>query len=936
MMLISQLLIMAGAGIVLWRSYNSLVEYQTKTQQLEHKESIVSEVAGHTNQIFFRSRGYYAFLNKDEYEQIFVEYDRLKDALKAYKQLPLTKEEQELIRSIELFTTDFIHNVLPSAVKYAQNEDYASLRKLSSSGVNDAVNEMIDYAAKFKVDTKNKLIEENDRLLKELYREGTWFILFVLCSLFIFLWITNRAAKDVGTPLHKLSAESEQFATGKAVELHYTERQDEIGQLSRSLKSMMVQIMSKEEELVAQNEELVAQQDELQASQDELQDALRKMEESERYLERRNRFILSLANSSDKQHLLISIIRNIVEVLYMDKGIIVLLNPSRQHAAFGISENGANQLIEQLEDSIFVRVMDTKKPYLLHRDSLPSEKGYETTTSTVDELYLPILDAHDTIIACIVVTRIGRTISSRDELEAMGLAKQISLSLEKVDLFEETERQRQMTQDMLDTIQEGVQLLSLDGTTLQVNRKLCELLDIQNESQSLQMDLSSYMQLLSSIVTDPKPLIASIEDIVANRESEADSWTYHLREPLNRYIRMYCEPLYRHQKRIGTLLVHRDITKEYEIDRVKSEFVSTVSHELRTPLASVLGFTELLLHKDLKPERQHKYLSTIHQEAKRLTALINDFLDLQRMESGRQVYEVESVNMVSLLNDAITVGQAASAAHRIFLTDETTVSIVQDDCNKLMQVFSNLLSNAVKYSPRGGDIEVRCFNDSENIYIDVKDEGLGIPEESIQSLFTRFYRVDNSDRREIGGTGLGLAIVKEILNVHNGQIEVQSVYGQGSTFRVQLPLAEVQHRVENHIAIHPPAESQSIGTVVVVENDKSWSELLTETLQDHNYRVVTYVDDRSAFDSLPALKPDAVVIDLVLDHGADGWRMIKRIRDDSTLNHLPIVVCSAFEEKKKAYEYGADVYLVKPFQPLMIVDAIREAIRFRSVALITE
>lgn len=794
MMIVAQLLIMTGSGIVLWRSYNSLTNYQDKTSQFMHKESLVTDIANDMTQIFFRSRGYYAFQLESEYKEIFKERDKLLVSIRALKELPLSATEQNLMASIESFLDDFFNNVLPKASEYVQKEDYASLRQLSSSGVNTTVNELVLYAAEYKQMNKQLQEEESKRLLKALYKEGTWFIAYVIGTVVISVWITRRTASDVGAPLSRLSRDSERFANGEIIdmELKDSERKDEIGQLSRSLHSMMVQIMGKEEVLVAQNEELIAQQDELQVQQEELQDALRKMEDNEKYLEKRNHFIMSLANSNDKPEMLQSIIHHMVSALKMDKGIIVLLNDDHEHASIGISEEGAKQLVDHLNSSMFNRVFHTKQPYLLSRDAQVHEKGYETATLIAHDLYLPVLNSHEQVIACMAFTKLGRAITTRDQQEAVGLAKQISISLDKVELYEETEKQRQMTQDMLNTIQEGVQLLSLNGTTLQVNRKLCEYFDVTPCELETNSSLNQFFELLKQTVTDPDRLITSIQEIVDNPEMTADTWVYQLKNN-NRYISIYGEPLYRHQERIGTLLVHRDITKEFEIDRMKSEFVSTVSHELRTPLASVLGFTELLLSKELAAERQQKYLNVIHQEAQRLTSLVNDFLDLQRMESGRQVFELEDVNVNEIIREVCDVLNVPSGSSQLTYEFAACNALVHGDPNKLKQLCTNLLNNAIKYSPAGGTIMVKTYNEGKHLLIDFVDHGLGIPADAIPQLFNRFFRVDNSDRREIGGTGLGLAIVKEILHVHKGNISVQSEFGKGSTFTVVLPLAVEEH-----------------------------------------------------------------------------------------------------------------------------------------------
>lgn len=924
MMLIALSLIMVGAGTVFWRAYDALTSFQNMQEDLKDKEQIVSEIADHTTQVFFRARGYYAFLNKMEYEEVFKEKEKLFVKLNTFKQMPLNETEKNLVQSIELFIGDFISNVFPKASKFVENNDYESLHKFSSSGINNAVNDLISYADQFKRDNVLMLDDQNQAMIKDIFKEGVMFAAYVLGILMLSVWIAARTAKDIGKPLGELSAEAESYTLGKSLVLDYMEREDEIGKLSRSLHYMMIQIGAKESELLAQNEELIAQQDELQMQQEELQRALSKMEENERYLEKRNSLIQSLSNTLDKKGMIERAIRNTVEISDTDKGLLVLLNSEKEYAAFGISDEGIAQFIRELDNGMLTRVSETKEPYLVTRCSERSEKGYHTEDIPVYDLYIPIVDAGNNMMACLVLTRIGRQITKNEQLELNGLAAQLSLSLERIAMFEEKERQRQMTQDMLNTIQEGVQLLATDGTTLQVNRMMCEIMGCEESFDMSGLKFDQYLEKLKDKVDDFEGLKQFILDIVEMRPAESQSYVYRLSELDSRYILVYYEPLFRKQERIGTLLVHRDITREYEVDQMKSEFVSTVSHELRTPLASVLGFTELLLNKELKPERQKKYLTTIHQEAKRLTSLINDFLDLQRMESGRQIYHFVSIDVSDLIQETLNVYGIEMANHRIIVEEMSEKYTIVGDKDKLHQALINLLSNAVKYSPAGGTITITAYKNSRNMYLEIKDEGLGIPEDAIPNLFTKFFRIDNSDRREIGGTGLGLAIVKEIVTVHGGEVAVRSLYGQGSTFTIKLPLSASQ--LSN--AKWSPADfgtiemNPSIATIYIIEDDLNISELMRDELQEKGFCVRVYMNGEEALQAMQMSPPDAVVIDLILGSGNDGWSIIAQMRNDANLKNVPVIICSAYEEMKRAAAWGVNEYLIKPFHPHRLSEAV--------------
>jgi PAS domain S-box-containing protein len=239
---------------------------------------------------------------------------------------------------------------------------------------------------------------------------------------------------------------------------------------------------------------------------------------------------------------------------------------------------------------------------------------------------------------------------------------------------------------------------------------------------------------------------------------------------------------------VGLHGVYRDITQRKEVDRLKTELISTVSHELRTPLTSLRGFTELLLTREFTPSQQRDMVSIIHQESSRLTTLINDFLDIQRITEGQQSYTFESVDLNPLLHEAIAVFSAGQEQHPFQVALQTPLPLVHADPNRVRQVLRNLLSNAIKYTPDGGPVSVGARRDGEEVVAWITDQGIGIPTEALPHLFTKFFRVDNTATRQIGGTGLGLALVKEIVNAHNGRVWVESTFGKGSTFFFALPL----------------------------------------------------------------------------------------------------------------------------------------------------
>lgn len=241
---------------------------------------------------------------------------------------------------------------------------------------------------------------------------------------------------------------------------------------------------------------------------------------------------------------------------------------------------------------------------------------------------------------------------------------------------------------------------------------------------------------------------------------------------------------------IGVVTILRDVTQQKEIDRMKTELVSMVAHELRSPLTSISGFSELLLDDDITREQSEEYARIILTEASRLSDLINKFLDISRIESGRiqpkksQVDLNETVQMV-IGNNSYLAGKKNI---QVEVHESAETAQVFADGGMMEQVFLNLFSNAVKYSHDNTRIDIVVKNTTQNVIVEVHDQGFGIPRDALSKIFDKFYRVtDDQNVREVTGSGLGLSLVKQIVDLHNGHMEVDSELGKGSVFSVILP-----------------------------------------------------------------------------------------------------------------------------------------------------
>ncbi|MGE7781610.1 ATP-binding protein [Peribacillus sp. NPDC097264] len=881
------ILFIVGTGILFYVLQTVNAEYIQKRNGIVEKELLLDEIYEQYNNVFLDARGYIAFGNETYKDKVWSREDKIRHDISTFKDLSSSKADEKAHTDLVNFT-DYYFNAIKPVFSNMEMDGSRDKGKQIENEITAQVADFRDSVRSYSSALSEKLDENVNALAKEQsILQGT-FIGFVLVFLLVFQKVVRSIIRNIGKPLADFSFAANEIAAGRDAIISVDEgRGDELGVLAIAFRKMIVSIQDKEQELMAHNEELLAQQDELQAQQNELQETLGLITKNEKQLTRRNELINGISTSLDKNDVLKSIVCNMSSLIGADRGMITLINEDA-YSSFGISEYGVQQYRKNINTGLNERLIEGKKPFTVKREQHVSEKGYHENTNYSYDLFLPVLSALQEVDAIMVFSRYGSAYTEEEMSECETLAKQISTSLDKIKLYEQTEDNRRLNQDILSTIQEGIQLIDQDRKIVQVNQQFCDL--FKPGSKPVHVIGSPWERWSSEMDSRiaQEDFLDTLEKALKRADEEADSeertFTFHKKEN-NQVLKVYFETIKYGEEAYGTILVFRDITKEYEVDQMKSEFVSTVSHELRTPLASVLGFTELMLNKPLKPERQTKYLQTIYNEAKRLTALINDFLDVQRMESGKQTYEKKYVEILPLLQKVIENLEISTSLHDIRLLAETDDLVIIGDRAKIEQAIMNLLSNAIKYSPDGGKVLIRVYSKKETLSIDIVDEGLGIPQESLKHLFQKFYRVDNSDRRRIGGTGLGLSIVEEIVKSHGGHISVKSEYGRGSTFTLSFPKITLkEERTPNDE--HSKKLSYDI---MVIEDDFNLAELLRYELVDSGFQVSYFKSGKKALQKLKQSPPDAIVLDILLEEGEmDGWSIMKELKGRPELKDIPI------------------------------------------------
>lgn len=329
---------------------------------------------------------------------------------------------------------------------------------------------------------------------------------------------------------------------------------------------------------------------------------------------------------------------------------------------------------------------------------------------------------------------------------------------------------------------EGMIVTDEKGAILLVNPSIRRIFLVDNEPQGRKpievIRNNAIQEMVDSILKDKKMLL-DVELSVTN--------------PEEKYFRVNGAPILRGGLLEGAILVFHDITRLRSLEKVRQDFVANVSHELRTPVTSIKGYAETLLHGAMDDkDNLRDFITIIYHDAGRLGALIDDLLDLSKIESGKMPMVMLPIDIKALVGSCVKIVEKQATAKSLRLSVD-----IQDECaglkgdeKRLTQVFLNLLDNAIKYTSEGGSITVEVSKKKEMLQARVSDTGIGIPEQDLARIFERFYRVDKARSRELGGTGLGLSIVKHIIIAHGGEVWVHSAPGKGSTFGFTIPFQQ--------------------------------------------------------------------------------------------------------------------------------------------------
>lgn len=382
------------------------------------------------------------------------------------------------------------------------------------------------------------------------------------------------------------------------------------------------------------------------------------------------------------------------------------------------------------------------------------------------------------------------------------------------------------------------------------------------------------------------------------------------------------------QKRAQELMLHAKEEAE-RASRFKDQFLSTMSHELRTPLNAVLGFSDLLAEERYGSlnDRQRRYVEHIHTGGKHLLRLVSDILDLSKIEAGRMELSREDVKLTSAFTEVISALEPLAAKKSQTLLQSVDPDVwVHADTIRIKQVLMNLAGNAIKFTQEGGQIKLSASRVEDQVRIEVRDNGPGIPPEQQKKIFEAFFRLAQADNA-IEGTGLGLAITTRLVELHGSTLRVESEHGKGSCFYFILP----------RIAVNPdqPKFSQAVVSsarkaprILVVEDDAAASQLIQSQLISSGYEAVPCSQPDRVADIAAELQPDAITLDLIMKP-VHGLELLKRLKNDPRTSKIPVIVVTIVDQPSIGTALGADEYLIKPVAKETLLAAVERCLRSR-------
>lgn len=488
-------------------------------------------------------------------------------------------------------------------------------------------------------------------------------------------------------------------------------------------------------------------------------------------------------------------------------------------------------------------------------------------------------------------------------------------------------------QQIVELAEAGIWVLDRTGHTTYVNQSITRLLGY-TESELLGRPMIEFMidpgkqweDFLTSISLHTKQIIKG--EVRLRTKAGQELWTFFSTSPVfdeNGQL-LWTAALFNdiserkkaeEQLRLSSDRISLANAELARATRLKDEFLAGMSHELRTPLNAVLGLSEALLEEvyGSLTQKQKQSIQTISQSGQHLLELINDILDLAKIESGKMDLQLTTFSVRTLCETSLNFVRPMAYRKNIQLSLDVADEpgdILMDE-RRLRQVLINLLSNAVKFTPDGGRVELRAQNnvEDETVQLSVTDTGIGIALEDVNKLFQPFVQLDSSLSRRYEGTGLGLALVRRIVEMHGGSVILDSTPGQGSCFQVILPCRYGASPSLPAFKELPLLPLLTVKRALIIEDSEAAASQIARYLTELGVEATIYTQGMGALEVTLHHQPDIILLDVLLPD-ASGWEVLTNLKANQATQAIPVIVVSVVDERSQAFELGAADYLLKP------------------------
>lgn len=608
-----------------------------------------------------------------------------------------------------------------------------------------------------------------------------------------------------------------------------------------------------------------------------------------------------------------------------DAGILLLTDEEKIHMVLttmgeldeGLKEELKVRICERFRSLSSERIVPEELPVIVEKIET-SDKMEKAIEGPVKGFFSKPLIIADKVLGIMAIASYGKEhLISEDERFFNILTGQVALFIENDRIKSAIINEKNKLEAILEDMSEGVIAVDNHKRVILVNSAAEGLLGVKREgvlgcgvSEAIRDE--SIPAIFEMILGEKSRFISKEIETLSHEDGS------------RRIIMTGASKVYDPLGRIsGLVLVMHDVTREREIDKVRSEFISTTSHELRTPLASIKEAISLVLDEvtGRVNENQKKFLGVARRNVDRLSILIGNLLDLSKIEAGKMAIERKLIDIEEVIDEALATFVLLADKKKIKLEKQVDKGVgnFYADRNKITQVLNNLISNGIKFTNEGGVIKVFASSygsDHNYVEISVRDTGIGIAKKDFGKLFQRFQQLDMGITRKVGGSGLGLAVCKQFVELHGGRIWAESEgEGKGARFTFILPKEK--------------EGKATLKKIMVVDDEPDLCETIKARLEAQNYNCITALSGQEGLDKVSQFKPDLIILDLMMPV-MDGFTVLEKLKENIETSKIPVVILTALENEdsaKRALALKAEGYIVKPFEPDALLFTIREFLK---------